>query len=166
MAVGRGVNAVIETLTIVLALLGPQMPQQAEAPPARPLRIARLDEAAKDESFLVFRNQLLEAIDHQSIKDVLNVVSADVQVTLTMRKGIPALRRLWHLDTDPKPFMRELRGSAPSRWPVCRLLVHRTLRVDGVPRVSVPAGLLRRYSRSGSGTRLTRQHLRASRDPA
>lgn len=76
--------------------------------PIQVTHIEPVDDASKTESFLAFRSELLRNIA-KDIRAVLAAVSADVQVTLEGRKGIPALRAAWHLDENSKPFLDELR---------------------------------------------------------
>jgi hypothetical protein len=104
-------ESLIGSLAIAFALSMTQIQGATQAPAEQaPARIVPLDEASKDESFVVFRNELIDAIDQRNLKGVLGAVSADVRVTLTGRKGIPALRQLWHLDSSPTSFLRELRA--------------------------------------------------------
>lgn len=76
--------------------------------PAPLSRIAAVDQGEADASFREFRELLLQAIAKRDLTQVLGMTSADVQVTLAGRKGIPALRRMWRLDQSPDRFLREL----------------------------------------------------------
>ncbi len=62
-------------------------------------KVNAFDEALKDTSFFVFREQLLDAIKQKSILDLVEKLEDDIIVSADSLKGIPTLLQQWHLTT-------------------------------------------------------------------
>lgn len=75
---------------------------------SQPKKLAPVDEAAKDASWVSFRNRLLAALDKRDRKFVLSILDRNIRNTLDTPRGIAAFRKQWNLDADDSPIWREL----------------------------------------------------------
>jgi hypothetical protein len=77
-----------------------------EAP--RTLKLLPVDEAAKDLSWVSFKNRLLNALATRDRKFVLSILDNNVRSGLDQQRGIVQFRQQWGLDEDDSPLWRQL----------------------------------------------------------
>lgn len=75
---------------------------------AQEKKILPVDEAAKDASWVNFRNRLLTALQTRDRKFVLSVTDRNVRNTTAGERGIAEFQRHWDLASDTSPLWREL----------------------------------------------------------
>jgi len=78
---------------------------------AQERRLEPVDEAAKDMSWVNFRNRLLAALDRRDRKFALAALDRNVRNGSDAPRGIVEFRKQWHLDADDSPFWGELRSA-------------------------------------------------------
>ena len=66
------------------------------------------DEAAYDQSWTRFRDQLLEAVQKRDRKFVMGIVDPNVRNGIDRPNGHAEFRRQWHVDDEDSPLWREL----------------------------------------------------------
>lgn len=79
--------------------------------PAAPKKLLPVDEAAKDPSWISFRNRLLEALQKHDRKFLLSVIDRNIRNPLDTPRGIAAFRKQWDFEADDSPLWRELPGA-------------------------------------------------------
>ncbi len=67
-----------------------------------------VDEAAKDSSWVSFRNRLLAAAERRDRKFVLGVLDRNVRSSVDGARGVAEFRKRWDLDAEDSPLWREL----------------------------------------------------------
>lgn len=87
-------------LIVFLVLAFPAFAQENKLPP--------VDEAAKDPSWVSFRNRLLGAIEKRDRKFVLSILDRNIRNSLDAPRGIAAFRKQWDLDAEDSTVWREL----------------------------------------------------------
>ena len=75
---------------------------------AQERKLAPVDEAGKDASWVSFRNRLLTALDKRDRKFVLDILDRNVRNGPDAPRGIAEFRKQWGLDADDGPLWREL----------------------------------------------------------
>lgn len=97
-------------LLFALACVPPAAAQEKKAAPDRkpPSQLLPVDEAARDLSWVSFRNRLLEALKNRDRRFVLSVVARNVRNTLDAPRGLEAFRRHWDFDSDESALWRVL----------------------------------------------------------
>lgn len=71
-------------------------------------KLAPVDEAAKDPSWVSFRNRLLAALEKRDRKFVLGIVDRNIRNALDVPRGIAHFRKYWDVEADDSPLWREL----------------------------------------------------------
>lgn len=74
-----------------------------------PRRLEPVDEAAKDPSFLEFRERLLQAIDRRDAKYVVGIVDPRILNSFGDNNGVAAFRRIWKPERADSKLWTELR---------------------------------------------------------
>jgi hypothetical protein len=77
-----------------------------EKPDAK--RLLPVDEAAKDPSWVSFRNRLLGALQNRDRKFLLSVLDPNVRNSLDTPRGIAAFRKSWDFDAEDSALWRVL----------------------------------------------------------
>ncbi|MGQ0751084.1 MAG: hypothetical protein ACT4PS_11160 [Betaproteobacteria bacterium] len=95
---------------IALALVLVQAVSSAQES-AAPKKLMPVDEAAKDPSWISFRNRMLEALQKHDRKFLLSVIDRNVRNPLDSPRGIAAFRKQWDFEADDSPLWRELPGA-------------------------------------------------------
>ena len=96
-------------LRIVLAALVIAL---AAAPAAGQKRALQpVDEAARDPSWVSFRNQLLNAVDARDRNYVMGILAKDVRTSLEAPRGPAEFRKQWDVDGEKSPLWRALRSA-------------------------------------------------------
>ncbi len=80
----------------------------AGAAGAQEARLAPVDEAAKDASWVGFRTRLLNALAKRDLKFVLSMLDRNVRNSFDQPNGIPAFRKQWDIDAADSALWREL----------------------------------------------------------
>jgi len=75
---------------------------------AQEQKILPLDEAAKDSSWVSFRNRLLDALQKRDRRFLVSVLDRNVRNGTDGERGVAAFRKQWDLDSDGSPLWREL----------------------------------------------------------
>lgn len=80
---------------------------------AEPLRsqerkLEPVDEAAKDASWVSFRNRLLTALEKRDKKFVLGILDRNIRNSLDAPRGVAEFRKQWDFDAEDSPLWREL----------------------------------------------------------
>lgn len=85
---------------------------------AQERRLDPLDEAAKDASWVSFRQTLRAALVKRDREFVLGVLDPNVRSGLEGGRGVEAFRSQWQLDSDTSPLWPELAAiiALPSAW--------------------------------------------------
>jgi hypothetical protein len=83
------------------------LPVSAQDPPA-PKTLQPADEAARDFSWVSFRNRLLGAIEKRDRKFVLSILDRNIRNSLDAPRGVVAFRKQWDLDAEDSALWREL----------------------------------------------------------
>lgn len=91
-------------LWLCLALAFPASAQET----ARELKLPPVDEAAKDASWVSFKNRLLSALATRDRKFVLSILDRNVRSGLDEQRGTEQFRQQWGLDDDDSPLWRQL----------------------------------------------------------
>jgi len=71
-------------------------------------KLVPVDEAARDPSWVSFRNRLLAALERRDRKFVLGIVDRNIRNALDVPRGIAQFRKYWDVDADDSPLWREL----------------------------------------------------------
>ena len=71
-------------------------------------KLVPVDEAAKDSSWVSFRNRLLTALQNKDRKFLLSVVDRNVRNTASGDRGIAEFQKQWDLAAADSPLWREL----------------------------------------------------------
>lgn len=77
-----------------------------DAPEQR--KLAPVDEAAKDPSWVSFRNRLLAALEKRDRRFLLGIVDRNIRNALDVPRGIAQFRKYWDVEADDSPLWREL----------------------------------------------------------
>ncbi|MDH3286203.1 MAG: hypothetical protein OEP48_00540 [Betaproteobacteria bacterium] len=92
---------------LVAMLVGP--------PPAPALgqegRLEPVDEAARDPSWVSFRNRLLNAAEVRDRKHVMGILAQDVRTGLEAPRGAAEFRKRWEVDAEKGPLWHALRSA-------------------------------------------------------
>jgi len=85
---------------------------------AQERRLDPLDEAAKDASWISFRQTLRAALAKRDREFVLGILHPDVRSGLEGGRGVDAFKTQWLLDADTSPLWPELAAilALPSAW--------------------------------------------------
>ncbi len=75
---------------------------------AQQYKLAPVDEAGKDASWVSFRNRLLGALEKRDRKFVLGVLDRNVRNGSDAPRGIAEFSKQWELDAGDSPLWREL----------------------------------------------------------
>lgn len=86
---------------VILAML-------SSAALAQERKLEPVDEAAKDTSWVSFRNRLLAALEKRDRKFLLSVLDRNVRSRLEGPRGIAAFRKRWEVDAEDSWLWREL----------------------------------------------------------
>ena len=78
---------------------------------AQERKLAPVDEAGGDASWVSFRNRLLAALEKRDRKFVLGVLDRNVRNGSDAPRGVAEFRKQWSLDADDSPLWRELSSS-------------------------------------------------------
>ncbi len=78
----------------------------ADTKPA--MKLLPVDEAAKNPSWVRFRNRLLDALVKRDRKFVLSIVDRNIRNSLDAPRGIAEFRKQWEFDADDGALWREL----------------------------------------------------------
>jgi len=71
-------------------------------------QLTPIDEAAKDPSWMSFRNRLLTAIERRDRKFVLSILDHNIRNSQDAPRGIAAFRKQWGFDGEDSVVWREL----------------------------------------------------------
>jgi len=93
-------QALAVALVILTMLSSAALAQERKLEPA--------DEAAKDASWVSFRNRLLAALEKRDRKFLLSVLDRNVRSRLEGPRGIAAFRKQWEVDAEESWLWREL----------------------------------------------------------
>lgn len=91
-------------ICLCLATAIPALAQET----VRTLKLPPVDEAAKDLSWVNFKNRLLNALATRDRKFVLGILDQNVRSGLDQQRGIAQFRQQWGLDEDDSPLWRQL----------------------------------------------------------
>lgn len=111
-----------------IALLALVAAAQAAAPPA-PTRLAPVDEAARDQSFIQFRNELKAVVARKDAAKLFPYLASDIHLSFGGDYGGPAFHKMW------KPFDKDTKV-----WSVLTLIL------DGGGKFIAPAGFAAPYA--------------------
>jgi hypothetical protein len=75
---------------------------------AQEQKLVRVDEAAKDASWVAFKNRLLTALQKHDRKFLLSITDRHVRNTTAGERGIAEFQRQWNLASDDSPLWTEL----------------------------------------------------------
>ncbi|MGE4109658.1 MAG: hypothetical protein AB7E73_03060 [Burkholderiales bacterium] len=90
-------------------LADPVLAQQQAVPPKGGEQVfAPRDDAAYDQSWTRFRDQLLEAVQKRDLKFEMGIVDPNVRNGIDRPNGHLEFRRQWHVDDEDSPLWREL----------------------------------------------------------
>jgi len=98
------IAAVISALLVVPASAQPS----SETPKTDAQPFLPRDEAAYDQSWTRFRDQLLDALQKRDLKFVMSIVDPNVRNGIERPNGHAEFRRQWHVDDEDSPLWREL----------------------------------------------------------
>lgn len=70
-----------------------------------------VDEAARDPSWISFRNQLLNAVDAKDRDYVMGILAKGVRTSLEAPRGPAEFRKQWDVDGEKSPLWRALRSA-------------------------------------------------------
>lgn len=98
-----------------LALPGVLVAMLVGLPPAPVLgqvgRLEPVDEAARDPSWVSFRNRLLNAVQTRDRKHVMGILAQDVRTSLEAPRGAAEFRKQWDIDAENGPLWHALRSA-------------------------------------------------------
>lgn len=94
-------KAALAVALVILAML-------SSAALAQERKLEPADEAAKDASWVSFRNRLLAALEKRDRKFLLSVLDRNVRSRLEGPRGIAAFRKQWEVDAEESGLWREL----------------------------------------------------------
>lgn len=98
---------VFRWLACVCLCFAAALPVGAQDKP-EPRKLQPIDEAAKDLSWVSFRNRLLGAIEKRDRKFVLSILDRNIRNSLDAPRGIVAFRKQWNFDAEDSALWREL----------------------------------------------------------
>lgn len=98
----RAVPVLVAVMMAVLA---------AQAAFAQERRLEPVDEAARDSSWVSFRNQLLNAVDARDRNYVMSILASDVRPGLEAPRGPAEFRKRWEIDDEKSALWRVLRSA-------------------------------------------------------
>ena len=75
---------------------------------AQERKLEPVDEARRDLSWAMFKNQLLDAVVRRDRKFVLSILDRNVRVGVDGANGIAEFSKQWHLDAEDSPLWRDL----------------------------------------------------------
>jgi hypothetical protein len=75
---------------------------------AQERKLEPVDEAAKDPSWVSFKNRLLNAVAKRDHKFVASILHQSVRVGLSGGRGVAQFRKEWELDSNASPLWQEL----------------------------------------------------------
>ena len=75
---------------------------------AQERKLEPVDEAAKDASWVSFRNRLLAALEKRDKKFVLGILDRNIRNSLDAPRGVAEFRKQWDFDAEDSPLWREL----------------------------------------------------------
>lgn len=101
---------------------------QAAEPPT-PTRLAPVDEAARDQSFVQFRNELKAVVARKDAAKLLHYLASDIHLSFGGDYGGPEFHKMW------KPFDKDTKV-----WSVLTLIL------DGGGKFIAPAGFAAPYA--------------------
>lgn len=78
---------------------------------AQERRLEPVDEAARDSSWVSFRNQLLNAVDARDRNFVMSTLANDVRPGLEAPRGPAEFRKRWEVDDEKSALWRVLRSA-------------------------------------------------------
>lgn len=78
------------------------------AVPAQERKLEPVDEAAKDASWVSFRNRLLTALEKRDKKFVLGILDRNIRNSLDAPRGVAEFRKQWVFDAEDSPLWRAL----------------------------------------------------------
>jgi hypothetical protein len=78
---------------------------------AQERRLEPVDEAARDSSWVTFRNQLLNAVDARDRNYVMSILANDVRPGLEAPSGPAEFRKRWEIDDEKSALWRVLRSA-------------------------------------------------------
>lgn len=111
-----------------IALIALAAAAQASEPPA-PTRLAPVDEAARDQSFIQFRNELKALVARKDAAKLFHYLASDIHLSFGGDYGGPAFHKMW------KPFDKDTKV-----WSVLSLIL------DGGGKFIAPAGFAAPYA--------------------
>jgi hypothetical protein len=74
-------------------------------------RLEPVDEAARDSSWVSFRNRLLNAVEARDRKYVMGILARDVRTSLEAPRGAAEFRKQWDVDAENGPLWPALRSA-------------------------------------------------------
>ncbi len=74
-------------------------------------RLEPVDEAARDPSWVSFRNQLLNAVESRDRKFLMRILAQDVRTSLEAPRGVAEFRKQWDVDGSNSPLWHALRSA-------------------------------------------------------
>lgn len=74
-------------------------------------RLEPVDEAARDPSWVSFRNQLLNAVESRDRKFLMGILAQDVRTSLEAPRGVAEFRKQWDVDGSNSPLWHALRSA-------------------------------------------------------
>jgi hypothetical protein len=96
----------------LLLLMAAMIAALAAAPaPAQERRLEPVDEAARDSSWVNFRNELLNAVEARDRHYVMSILATDVRTSLEAPRGPSEFRKQWDVDAEASPLWRALRSA-------------------------------------------------------
>lgn len=82
--------------------------EQNPADKKQEMKLLPVDEAAKDPSWVSFRNRLLDALVKRDRKFILSIVDRNIRNSLDTPRGIAAFRKHWDFDSEESGIWRAL----------------------------------------------------------
>lgn len=74
-------------------------------------RLEPVDEAARDPSWISFRNQLLNAVEARDRKFVMGILAQDVRTSLEAARGPAEFKKQWDIDGEKSALWQALRSA-------------------------------------------------------
>lgn len=81
------------------------------AVPAQERKLEPVDEAAKDASWVTFKNRLLQAVEKRDLKFVLGILARNVRGSIDSKPGVAVFRKAWDVDSADTTLWQELRSA-------------------------------------------------------